>query len=160
MKKQTDRLKSLISSVQIQGIRLTEISANTRIRSSEDVGAVNFRAKTSTSVSEQHKDGTFFVVTFIDAQLAPKEEEKNPVVTIKAGFEIRYKLPGDFAASRSEITSFAKTNGVYNAWPYWRELIQNTFARMNLPPVVLPLLRMGSGIPQAKQEKAQARARD
>jgi ribosome-binding protein aMBF1 (putative translation factor) len=36
----------------------------------------------------------------------------------------------------------------------------STFARMNLPPVVLPLLRMGSGIPQAKQEKAQARARD
>ena len=34
----------------------------------------------------------------------------------------------------------------------------STDVRMNLPPVVLPLLRMGSGIPQAKQEKAQTRA--
>ena len=36
----------------------------------------------------------------------------------------------------------------------------STDTRMNLPPVILPLLRMGSGIPQAKQEKARARAGD
>jgi len=100
------------------------------------------------------------VIAHIDAQLTPNEKKQQPVVAIRAGFELRYKLPRGFTASRDELTSFAQTNGVYNAWPYWRELIQNTFARMNLPPVVLPLLRVARDIQQSKAEKARAQKGD
>jgi hypothetical protein len=157
MRKPIDRIKALIAAVEIQGIRLVEISASTRIRSAEEVGPVTLSAKTSTVVRDRQKDGTFFILTIIEAQLTPKDEEENSVFTVRAGFELRYQLPSDFAASVSELATFARLNGVYNAWPYWRELIQNTLARMNLPPVTLPLLRMGQRIVQADEDKPPVR---
>src|SRR5881397_3355337 len=121
MRKPVERIKALIAAVEIREIRLVEVSARTRVRSAEEVGPVTLGAKTSTMVSERQKDGTFFVVAVIEAQLAPKDKEKNPVFTIRAEFEIQYQLPSDFAASPSELAAFAELNGVYNAWPYWRE---------------------------------------
>jgi preprotein translocase subunit SecB len=34
-------------------------------------------------------------------------------------------------------------NGVFHVWPYWREMVQNTLARMGLPPLILPVFRVG-----------------
>ena len=42
------------------------------------------------------------------------------------------------------LHAFSATNGVFNAWPYWREFVQNTTARMGLPtPVIVPVFRLG-----------------
>jgi len=41
-----------------------------------------------------------------------------------------------------QALAFARTNGIYNAWPYWREFVQNMIARMNLPPLVIPVFRL------------------
>jgi hypothetical protein len=160
MKKQNDRRREVIAVVQIESIRLVKMKAETRIRSSEDVKGVTLKVRTSTSVNEQRPDGTFCVLTLVDTQLIPEGGKEKPAVTIEAGFELRYKLPSGFATSSDELSYFAKTNGVYNAWPYWRELIQNTLVRMNLPPVVLPLLRIGGQGTQSEEEKPGARTKN
>ncbi len=45
--------------------------------------------------------------------------------------------------TRNELLqAFAKVNGVYNAWPYLRENLQTTCARMSVPPPLLPIFRV------------------
>jgi hypothetical protein len=41
-----------------------------------------------------------------------------------------------------ELQAFAETNALFNAWPFFREIIHATMARMNLPPIALPLFRL------------------
>ena len=48
------------------------------------------------------------------------------------------------------LKAFAEVNGVYNAWPYFRELLQSTAARMGLPPVVVPVYR-ATGAPSERK---------
>jgi hypothetical protein len=61
---------------------------------------------------------------------------------IRVLFELRYALPEGLRPTSEEATAFSHTNAMLNSWPYWREFVQNTVARMNLPPLTLPLFRL------------------
>ena len=74
-----------------------------------------------------------------------------PEVQLDASFEFIYSLPPDTNPTQQELQAFAETNAIMNCWPYWRELIQNTVARMNLPPLLVPLLRLAP--PPAPEQK-------
>lgn len=151
MKEQFKNIARLITEVKIGGIRLVEATVHTAIRSAEEVREPKVVLNTSTRVKEYNKTGVFFVLAVIKAQIVPRGS-KEPVVSVKAGFELKYRLPEGFSASRSQLNTFARTNGTFNAWPYWREFIQNMFARMDLPPLTLPLFRM-----QRKPSKSMAK---
>ena len=73
---------------------------------------------------------------------------------MKVSFEVSYRLPEAFSASARELQEFAEVNGVFNVWPYCREFIQTTTARMGLPPVVLPLFRVAGGTKRQKRASA------
>lgn len=72
------------------------------------------------------------------------------IVRIACAFRLAYSFnvkAGPPEALREELfTAFANVNGIFNAWPYIRELVQTTATRMGLPPLVLPVYRVG---PQA-----------
>jgi hypothetical protein len=70
------------------------------------------------------------------------EEESAPALSIEASFVLVYVLASVKEFDKSAIRAFAATNGVLNAWSYWREFVQNTTARMGLPPIAVPLLRL------------------
>jgi hypothetical protein len=59
---------------------------------------------------------------------------------IEAEFALRYRLTQQGVHDSNSVDAFAKMNGVYNAWPYWREFVQSTVARMGLPPLVVGVL--------------------
>ncbi len=63
-------------------------------------------------------------------------------IRVKATFELRYALPDGLGPSTREVGAFSKTNAMLNSWPYWREFVQSVVARMNLPPLTLPLFRL------------------
>jgi hypothetical protein len=69
----------------------------------------------------------------------PAEE---PLLTIQATFELLYRLPEGVEGTSEELQAFAETNALFNAWPFFREIIHATMARMNLPPIALPLFRL------------------
>jgi hypothetical protein len=75
--------------------------------------------------------------------------EKKPALRLKVEYELRYRVPPEFEARKTEVDAFAKVNGVFNAWPYFREYIQTTTQRMNLPPIIIPVYRVP---PQAPKE--------
>jgi hypothetical protein len=57
-------------------------------------------------------------------------------------FELRYRIRSDLGPSNDVLTEFARANGVFNAWPYFRELLQTMLHRMELPSTVLPAFRV------------------
>ena len=131
----------VVAAVTIKRIRLIDASVRARISSMAKAGSLEIDYAWSASATSRDKDGTFRVVPYMEARVSRKEA-KTSVVTVKAAFEITYGLPKGFAVTRRELEDFAETNGVFNAWPYWREFIQNMFARMDLPQPALPLYRV------------------
>lgn len=143
--------KKVVTVVQIQNIRLREVTALSKTPSLTEPMHFHFNFEHAASVEEKIDD-VFVVVATINARLFGPVEQNAPVppnltslesfASVKAAFEIKYKLPEGFAAEPREIENFAKVNGLFNAWPYFREFIQSTFTRMNFPLVTLPLMRI------------------
>lgn len=72
---------------------------------------------------------------------------------IEATYRIHYRLPEGMVPTQRDVDEFAQHNGLFNAWPYLRELVSSLSARMGLPLPPLPLLRVGaSGAPQLGEE--------
>lgn len=58
---------------------------------------------------------------------------------ITAEFELIYHFRHSEWVTQESISHFAGINGVFNCWPFWRELVGSTLGRMGLPGVVVPL---------------------
>lgn len=65
-------------------------------------------------------------------------------VQIEALFLIVYHLKPGPSLTRDQLAKFAELNGIFNAWPYWREYVQSTTSRMGLPPLVMPSFKVGA----------------
>lgn len=70
-------------------------------------------------------------------------DEKKPVIEILAEYVLTYKVPTELECSDRVARLFAGRNGVFNAWPFFREFAHASVARMSLPPLIVPLLRLG-----------------
>ena len=73
------------------------------------------------------------------------------LVEVSATFRLDYHLTKSFQLSPQQRHAFAQVNVIYNAWPYWRELVQSTLARMGIPPLIVPVFRIDrskSGAPK------------
>ena len=55
----------------------------------------------------------------------------------------QYRYPDDHEVSEEVARQFAEAVGVMAVYPYLRELVQTSSARLSLPPVTLPLMRQG-----------------
>ncbi len=61
---------------------------------------------------------------------------------VEASYGLLYTLKNDQGVNYEKAKAFGEVNGVYNAWPFWREYVYTTLARMGLPPVTLPVFRI------------------
>jgi hypothetical protein len=73
----------------------------------------------------------------IEAQIGEPSSE-NIAAEISAKFVVRYLITTGEQPEQSMLEAFAD-NAVHHMWPYWREFLQATTARLRLPPVVLPM---------------------
>jgi preprotein translocase subunit SecB len=71
--------------------------------------------------------------------LTAKNNDKKNVLKIEATFivvfESKYEINDDFFNIYKEISL------PLNVWPFFRELVNSTTSRMNIPPLTLPLLK-------------------
>jgi preprotein translocase subunit SecB len=85
--------------------------------------------------------GVLFVVINFDLK-ASIDGVQSPVITIAASFLLVYRLQDFNGLTDESYRSFAEVNAVFNAWPYWREFVQNITVRMGLPPLTMPVFRI------------------
>ena len=72
----------------------------------------------------------------------------DPAIVVRARYLVVYSVDSIDGLDDQHIDSFGRLNGLYNSWPFWRELLQNTLSRMNLPPFMLPVMRPTKIVPK------------
>lgn len=114
----------------------------------------------SLQVDESSTDNTpsFVLLTFsaavrlVDGEALAAAEagggqaEEVQCLEIEAEFCAQYRLDpsADLEGLRPAIEEFGRYNLGYHVWPYWREFVQSTCARMGIPPIPVPMYRLPS----------------
>lgn len=140
MNEHLQRARRVIAAVSLMEVRLVELHAKTNIRRDEITDDMAPVFKHWANVPAGLRAGVFFVRAHLDLRI--ESESKASVASVKIQYELEYGVPDNFKASRADLTAFAKVNGVFNAWPYFREIVQAATLRMDLPAVVLPVYRV------------------
>jgi hypothetical protein len=113
------------------------------------------------SDAEEHS----FLCNFRVAAFDGKEPTKL-IMKIEAAFCTSYvekSLPGpffpddddDFKKFSLYMHHFMTINPISNAWPYWREFVQNMSSRMGFPALTVPLLEIAMKKTAAQEAKSQ-----
>jgi hypothetical protein len=75
----------------------------------------------------------------IKSVFSGKDGKQKENLVVEANFFLEYKLLNPDEVSKDDLETFARINGVYTVWPYWREFVQSSCSRLQLPPLVLDL---------------------
>lgn len=101
------------------------------------VEPVQLRAEIDSEVDQSDSTGVSFGVTLRVAC------DDRLTFHIEATFLVRYRFAEQAKpASKTELEAFRKSHAVLAVWPYLREFVQSTAARMGFPTEPLPLLRL------------------
>ena len=90
---------------------------------------------------EDHQDHFLAKAIFSFKGQPEGEEEKEEIVRLYSEYVLVYSLKNRGKLTSADLETFCEMNAVYNAWPYWREFVQTTLNRMELPTFTLPLLK-------------------
>jgi hypothetical protein len=75
----------------------------------------------------------------IDSSAAETE-----VITLGCTLEASYSLHEGYKPEPVEVDAFHKANAVFNSWPFFREFVQSSVLRMNMPAPPVPFLRLAA----------------
>ena len=84
----------------------------------------------------------FAVIVPFSLEIRPNEPESEPAVGIDCTFVAVFHLDSHAGLNDENYGAFAVTTALMAVYPYWREFVQGTMAKMMIPPIVLPLLRI------------------
>jgi len=106
--------------------------------------ALSLEHKCSTEFLSFDKDKKlFFILCNFQIVALNSQAPDKLVMKIEASFCTSYfvkSLPDDSLIDDFEY--FMTINPISNAWPYWREFVQNMSARMGFPVLTVPLLEI------------------
>jgi hypothetical protein len=92
---------------------------------------------------ELRSDGTCLAVeTDFKLSVTDNSNDRTPMIVIECKFEAEYELSPGFSPSENQIEAFRAANAIFNCWPFFREYVLNTAARMSFPPPPIPFLRI------------------
>lgn len=159
MNRDIQAAKEIIAAVDLVDVRLAQAGCKSSVRSVAEIEEPEFHISRSAKLSKEGlKDGVFYVLASLQLTVAASAEDQGrELVSIRAQYEIKYRVPRKFATTQKALKSFANINGLYNAWPYFREFVQTTTQRMDLPGIVLPVYRIST--PRAEKNTARAEKR-
>ncbi len=143
--------------VEIQDIRLlASTSRQTPLASSPQI-EVRFSHQVEINV-DRDKSLVAVVPRFVMQACPTTQKDQEIAVEVEAVFLLTYSISDLKGLSQTHYESFAQTNGVYNAWPYWREYLQNAITRMGLPVLTVPVFRIGSA-PKKPPKSSRSKSR-
>lgn len=137
--------------VEIDDVRLLRLSARLYANGDADAGRkVRLHLSTSSHCSQV---GTKLAAEVRFGMRGVQEQGATKrVVNLSAVLELSYRLSKEVELTPQQLRAFGKVNALYNAWPYWREIVQTTVARMGLPRLIVPVFRVA----RPKMEQARS----
>lgn len=100
--------------------------------------------RTRYELPTEHPNKIFVFVDFDCSATKKAAPSDAPPLSVTATYLLVYAHPETSGLPSESLDSFARLNGVYNAWPYWRELIQTASGRAGVGPIVIPVFRASS----------------
>jgi hypothetical protein len=61
---------------------------------------------------------------------------------VEGTFLLVYRIAHPENLGKENFEAFGRLNGLFNAWPYWREFVQSATNRMGVPPITVPALKV------------------
>ncbi len=117
---------------------VTQVS--TQYEGNAMLGDVDAEALVAEEVSKFVSSVSFRIEYWAPDRRPPSEEDL-PDIGLFAAFELSYDLESSEGLRYADLQEFASVNSVFNAWPYWRELVDSTTRRMGLTtPLVVGVL--------------------
>jgi hypothetical protein len=117
---------------------------------------VSYTVRTETRVTPE---GDGIAVDAHYALTALQSQATEPVVEIKTTLEVTYACSEADTFPLEAIQEFGQANGVFNTWPYWREYVQSSIARMGLPTLIVPVFRLALPPKPTKKKTTKASVR-
>jgi preprotein translocase subunit SecB len=74
---------------------------------------------------------------------AENTESSETIFSSTITFLLEYRKKRKRRFGDRELEAFSASGAVFTAWPYFREMIQNMVARMDLPNLTLPPVTLG-----------------
>jgi len=134
--------------VQIRDVRLINCKCDQKPVAT--AGKKSYNIATSTDVQLDKDHGFIVVIAKFHFEAIVEKKSREPAMTIDASFVLTYRIESFEGLTREGFKQLANLNGIYNAWPYWREFVQNMIGRMGLPPLTMPVFRIVQTPPKAK----------
>ena len=136
--------------VQLEDVRL--IKSQSYMKPEALQGQKEFKMTSTTRALPDKERSSILVFVNFRFKCFGVGKADTQIIGIVSEFVLTYTISSFDGLTDDGIKEFANLNGVFNAWPYWREFIQNTIARMNLPPLTIPVYRLSS--PSKKRKSA------
>ncbi len=139
--------------VQIRNVRCVEFRGRVIPQANPTPLAVTYKVTAQTSVDSANS--TIKVLASFVMEAKPEDAKAaSAVVEASASIELEYVCSDAGSFDDETIQSFGRINGVYNAWPYWREYVQSAVTRMGLPPLVVPVYRIMDAVGKPEAPKS------
>ncbi len=129
-----EEYRRILKGIELQNILLSEIKASVKHEFFSESMKINIKDDSEYEFNEDR-----FIVTNKYILTSKSNKQKKNALKIEATFRIifesEYEINDDFFEIYKEISL------PLNIWPYFRELVSSITARMNIPPLTLPLLK-------------------
>jgi hypothetical protein len=132
------------SRVQIRDVLLLESRTKREpvVELSQDGNELRFNIADVGFAAERESNQILVRPSFVMTVARESGAESGPSAQIEATFVLIYGVDSFEGIEDRNVEAFAMTNGVFNAWPYWREFVQNAAARMGLSSsLIVPVFR-------------------
>lgn len=153
-----DAAAKVVRAVQLKAVRFRAVSARALEGSASITENVTFDAATKfLKPTLTLGEGEFSTETTLLFQLSGKEAGSESVsasyASITATLEAAYTFkPSTPSFSDEELRAFAFCYCPFHVWGYWREFVQSSLARLDLPQFTIPLYLIEQA-PKMVQEK-------
>lgn len=67
---------------------------------------------------------------------------QSPLFEVDCVYQTAYTVDDPSTITKEHIVAFSEANAIFNLWPYFRQVSQDSMIRCGIPPRVIPFLRM------------------
>ncbi len=132
------------ATVEIAEVTFLQFSATRDESFSLEPTTVEFKYRTRVRAETANEPCIVVLADFLMEARPEEGDAPKPCCEICAQLSLTYKTPKAGEFSQEHLDAFGRMNGIYNAWPYWREFVQSSSNRMGLPALVVPSLKVGA----------------
>jgi len=130
-----DEYQDILKSIELEDISLRNLT----LKTDEEQFGKEFKLNIKPKARCQVEDDTiyfFYKFTFI----AKSPDKEKTAIRIVPEYKITYTKTSKTKIDPEFFEIFPEASLKFIVWPYFRELVQSTISRMNLPPLILPTI--------------------